>query len=260
MQKIKEHFDSYSKDSEWSRLYMSPPTSFNWSFLIRKQRVLELIDSQEGKILDIGCGPGIITEEIINKNYDYFGIDISPEMIEEARRKFSDYIFSSKINLSVGDITKIDFPDTYFDGITCMGLFEYLGDFNMALKETNRALKQNGFLIVTAPLKYQLDRFMVMLLAPLRIILASTYHKLRNINPRPIKRNFFTPSQLDFLMAKFGFKKDDFAYYNFTFLPYPFTVLFPRFTYFLNKKMERFYKRHTISFFATGYIAKYRKT
>lgn len=47
-----------------------------------------------GKILDVGCGYGRIVKLLdMNNITDYIGIDISSDFIDEAKRRFSDYVF-----------------------------------------------------------------------------------------------------------------------------------------------------------------------
>ena len=42
------------------------------------------------KVLDFGCGIGRILEYDLFQNADYYGVDISPEMINNARRKWKN--------------------------------------------------------------------------------------------------------------------------------------------------------------------------
>jgi len=41
----------------------------------------------EGLVVDLGCGSGILAETVCNAGYDVLGIDLSPVMIEMARRR-----------------------------------------------------------------------------------------------------------------------------------------------------------------------------
>jgi len=41
----------------------------------------------EGLVVDLGCGTGILAEAVANAGYDVLGIDLSPVMIEMARRR-----------------------------------------------------------------------------------------------------------------------------------------------------------------------------
>jgi SAM-dependent methyltransferase len=40
-----------------------------------------------GLVIDLGCGSGILSREVADAGYDVLGIDISPAMIDLARRR-----------------------------------------------------------------------------------------------------------------------------------------------------------------------------
>lgn len=256
---IQNHFDNYSKSGDWSKLYSPPFTSHNYSFIVRRKRVLDMVDGGGGRILDIGCGPGVMIAELVDKGYEYHGTDFSWEMIEEARRRCAGTKYERNVHLKVGDAESIDYSDGYFNGILCVGLFEYLSDFDGVFSELFRVLKPGGFLIITVPKKYQLDRSMVSILTPARTLAANIYHMIKGIKPRAVKRGFFSVSRLDAMAKKHSFTRDGFSFYGFTIMPYPFTVLLPRFSYAFNKPFENLHQAVSSSFLSTGYIGRYRK-
>ena len=50
--------------------------------------VLDLLDPRPGeRILDLGCGDGVLTREIMDAGANVLGIDSSHDMVEEARRR-----------------------------------------------------------------------------------------------------------------------------------------------------------------------------
>ena len=57
---------------------------------------------------------------------------------------------NSKLDI-ISDITKIPEPDKSFDAIMCVEVFEHLPDPISAINEFSRLLKENGFLVLTAP-------------------------------------------------------------------------------------------------------------
>lgn len=54
------------------------------------------------KLLDVACGHGDFYELAKEKGYTYYGLDISKDMIDEAKRNFPDgrYLVSSAISFS----------------------------------------------------------------------------------------------------------------------------------------------------------------
>lgn len=64
-----------------------------------------------GRILDIACGPGMLTKHLLEKGFQAEGIDLSAEMIAIARQKVHQASFK------VMDMRHLDFPDGYFDGL-----------------------------------------------------------------------------------------------------------------------------------------------
>lgn len=68
------------------------------------QEVFSLIGKENPKVLEIGCGNGRDAKEIIKLTNDYFGIDISQEMINLARERASGAKFE------VADVESFVFP------------------------------------------------------------------------------------------------------------------------------------------------------
>ncbi|WTJ96905.1 class I SAM-dependent methyltransferase [Streptomyces sp. NBC_01537] len=60
--------------------------------------------SELGPVLDVGCGPGTVTAYLAERGLDVSGVDLSPDMIENARRLYPHCRFSvaSATDLSLG--------------------------------------------------------------------------------------------------------------------------------------------------------------
>jgi len=63
------------------------------------------------QVAEIGCGPGRITAHLASLGLDVRGIDLSPAMVAEARRRHPSLAFS------VGSMTALDLPDGGLDGL-----------------------------------------------------------------------------------------------------------------------------------------------
>jgi ubiquinone/menaquinone biosynthesis C-methylase UbiE len=102
-----------------------------------------------GRLLDVGTGPGFLLTEIhkIKSLIELHGLDISSAMVELARKQLGDI----PADLRVGDIRKTDYPEKYFDVITCTGSFYLWDEPEKGLSEIYRILKvgSSAFLFET---------------------------------------------------------------------------------------------------------------
>lgn len=95
-----------------------------------KERLLPLLklDGLQ-RVLDIGCGTGRWTRNLIEHCNAYHGIDFSPELIEHAR---SSYPASDKLRFSVAPAENYSLESLAerqpFDRILCCGVMIYLND------------------------------------------------------------------------------------------------------------------------------------
>ncbi|MFC0532156.1 class I SAM-dependent methyltransferase [Phytohabitans kaempferiae] len=64
-----------------------------------------------GPVADVGCGPGRITTHLHALGLDVTGVDLSPGMVEVARRAYPELVFR------VGTMTDLDLPDGALRGL-----------------------------------------------------------------------------------------------------------------------------------------------
>ena len=97
------------------------------------------------KILDIGCGGGLLTEPMKKLGADVVGIDASEKNIKIAK------LHSKKNNLNIKYICSS--PENYqinekFDVILNMEIIEHVDNVNQFLKSCSNLLKKNGMMFV----------------------------------------------------------------------------------------------------------------
>lgn len=94
-------------------------------------------------IADIGCGPGSVTAHLNMLGSTAFGIDVSPEMVAQARRAYPGLRFE------VGSMLALDVRDGCLGGITAWYSIIHIPDeqLPLAFKEFYRVLIPGGYLL-----------------------------------------------------------------------------------------------------------------
>ncbi|MFC1842884.1 class I SAM-dependent methyltransferase [Candidatus Dependentiae bacterium] len=109
---------------------------------------------QDHKILDVGCGYGRITIPLAKIGYLIEGIDISPNLLEEAKKQARRE--DIKIAFKIGDMCNLPYKDESFDVVICMwSSFSYMltkQDQIEAINQMYRVLTKNGILIIDLPI------------------------------------------------------------------------------------------------------------
>jgi ubiquinone/menaquinone biosynthesis C-methylase UbiE len=98
-----------------------------------------------GRILDAGVGTGR-NFPFYPANSEVIGIDLSPAMLARARRRLP--AASTNVELRLMDVTRLDFPDRYFDAAVATFLFCTLPDeLQVAgMRELGRVVKRGGII------------------------------------------------------------------------------------------------------------------
>ncbi len=127
----------WDKNSEFKPLHDINPLRLNY---IKEQ----CGGSLEGKrILDIGCGGGILSESLALEGATVVGIDLAEAGLEVAKLHLLesgldiDYQF-----ISAEDLTKTESES--FDVITCLEMLEHVPDPSLIIEACSKLVKSNG--------------------------------------------------------------------------------------------------------------------
>lgn len=98
--------------------------------------VLDLLDPQAGeRILDLGCGDGALTVELVNRGAAVVGVDKSPDMIRAARERGLD------AHVMAGEALTFDHE---FDAVFTNAALHWMLHVDEVLEGVRRALKPGG--------------------------------------------------------------------------------------------------------------------
>lgn len=99
------------------------------------------------RILDAGCGNGRYSKNILRwADADAFitAFDLSQSMLRRARR----HLKNSRVSHVAADVTKLPYPDDWFDCVVCGWMLEHLPDPSPGLRELARVLQPGGKMLL----------------------------------------------------------------------------------------------------------------
>ena len=110
-----------------------------------KRKLVAMADVQpQHKVLDLACGTGDITFLLarqLGNQGRAIGVDITPEMVERARRKG---LREPRVHFETGDICQLAYPDFSFDRITVGYGMRNVPEISRLLEKAFRLLKPDG--------------------------------------------------------------------------------------------------------------------
>ncbi|MDO8486725.1 MAG: class I SAM-dependent methyltransferase [Candidatus Curtissbacteria bacterium] len=97
-------------------------------------------DAGESKVLDLGCGSGVHAKHLFDEGLEVYGLDLSPKMINEAKRRVP------KGKFVVGDMNSLPYKDEFFGGVYARASLLHIPKTRIAkvLKDVHRVLEPGG--------------------------------------------------------------------------------------------------------------------
>lgn len=107
--------------------------------------VSRLRSAPDARVLDVATGTGAVAEEIVRKyGCHVTGIDQSPDMLAEARRRVDEKGLADRVDLLQAEAERLPFPDDEFDAVTFTYLLRYVDDPGAVLRELVRVVHPRG--------------------------------------------------------------------------------------------------------------------
>jgi ubiquinone/menaquinone biosynthesis C-methylase UbiE len=139
----------FPSEIQFQENYKTPeqyfPNSLTEELLNQKLRTLKKLEAinnkKKGKLLDVGCGRGEFVY-VANKNgWDAVGTETS-----ESFAGYGNKILG--VDIKVGMLDKINFPEKSFDVVTLNSVIQHSIDPKSLMEQIHRVLKQNGIIFI----------------------------------------------------------------------------------------------------------------
>jgi 2-polyprenyl-3-methyl-5-hydroxy-6-metoxy-1,4-benzoquinol methylase len=137
----------------WNATLRDPAKLNQWA-LRHGETIVGLVGSlglDNPKILDLGCGTGWLTERLAQFG-PVTGVDWAERVIAAAQSRVLD------IKFHAGDLFQIPLPAAYYDIVVSHHVIAHIPDQAAYVDRAANLLKSTGYLIVTTPNKFVMDR------------------------------------------------------------------------------------------------------
>ncbi|HUZ48079.1 MAG TPA: methyltransferase domain-containing protein [Terriglobia bacterium] len=172
-ERVNQHFTNDS--AFWRKIYHQRDV-FAAAHQLRSGIALEWIDALGlplgSRVLEIGCGAGLMTLALANRGFAVTAMDAVQAMLNETGRLVVSTGVAAKVNTALGDVHQLSLKDNTFAMVIALGVLPWLHSPGSALQEMARVLEPGGCLIVNADnrwrMNYCLDPFRFPALMPVR--------------------------------------------------------------------------------------------
>lgn len=208
---VQQHFRSTLP--YWEQIY-AEQTVYARIYQERARRALAFVDGiglcAGAPVLEIGCGPGVLTTALARKGLTVCAIDTLEEMVERTNAMAHGAGFGARVSAQVGDISNVPFADATFELVVVIGVSEWLVSLTQPLREIFRVLKTGGHLIISADNNWPLHQILDPVFNPaLKPIKRRVGQVLRALGRRTRQPRFHAYSlrRFDDELAHAGFDK-----------------------------------------------------
>ncbi len=122
---------------------------------MRIRLVLEIMRrfSRNSRILNAGCGYGILDMELARRGFNNLTlIDIDASRIGEIEHRINEYpLFKERLTAQTGSVTNLPFAENSFEIVISSEVIEHVPDDALMMRELGRVVESGGYVLITTP-------------------------------------------------------------------------------------------------------------
>jgi SAM-dependent methyltransferase len=127
------------------------PTRHNAVLTARYRVLLDAMDPNAHRVLDIGCGDGTLTFQLAQRSNRVWGVDDSLLPLRLARGQFERRPRRRAPLVTNADARRLPFPDAAFDCVVLADVIEHIDAPEAVMNEAHRVLRPGGQILLTTP-------------------------------------------------------------------------------------------------------------
>jgi ubiquinone/menaquinone biosynthesis C-methylase UbiE len=136
--RIKRHFDNQAE--QYEHCYRLGTVCGAQKVKRKSQLLIDFARVKKGRrVLELGCGTGIYTEELARTGAEIFAVDISQNMLNMAKQALN----AQNVFYVQADVNRLPFASRFFDSVVGAYVLQYL-ELERCLPEIRRVLKNKG--------------------------------------------------------------------------------------------------------------------
>jgi SAM-dependent methyltransferase len=172
--------------------YLNPPADTPYTL---EYAFYQLGDVRGKTVLDLGCGSGENLIPLVKRGANVIGMDISPELIELAHHRLSNYGLDAMLQVRSAYQTAL--PDESMDVVFSVALLHHL-DLRPVCAEIHRILRRGGLFILQEPIRFSRTMRYLRRLFPARTDVSDYEHPMTRDEVSIVSEGFGVVAERDF--------------------------------------------------------------
>lgn len=112
-----------------------------------EERFQHALGASPGRVLDLACGPGVVTAAVAGVASEVVGLDATPAMLEKAEQR-CEKAGLTNVSFHLGDAELLPFENGAFDAVVTRLAIHHFAAPETVLREVGRILRDDGVFVI----------------------------------------------------------------------------------------------------------------